>query len=109
MEETNKDYVKYLKTFKAKKHVLDLYYLIMEQKFKKGKVSKAAEGKELQDEIDKLTTRLKNAKEMMLDGEMDKRVVEELEPEIQKMKRAQLSSNSFEDDYQLYFKRGFAF
>lgn len=71
---------------------------------------KASQGKDLQTQIDKLATRLKNAKEMMLDGEMDrseyKLIVSELEPEMDKLKRAKLSSSSVEDDYQLYFKKG---
>jgi site-specific DNA recombinase len=82
----------------------------MEEKFAKGKVVKASQGKDLQTQIDNLTTRLKNAKEMMLDGEMDrseyKQIVLELEPEMDKLKRAKLSSNSVEDDYQVYFKEG---
>ncbi len=109
-EEANKNFLKYLQTFKTKEEILDLYLLIMEEKFKKGKVVKASHGKDLQTQIDKLATRLKNAKEMMLDGEMDrseyKQIVSELEPEMDKLKRAKLSSNSVEDDYQLYFKRG---
>src|SRR5205809_1066494 len=40
-----------------------------------------------------------------MDGSEYKQIVSELEPEIDKLKRAKLSSNSVEDDYQLYFKR----
>lgn len=109
-EEANKKFLNYLQTFKTKQEILDLYLMIMEEKFKKGKVTKAVEGKDLQVQIDKLNVRLKNAKDMMLDGEMErseyKQIVSEIEPEIERLKRAKLNMNSVEDEYQLYFKKG---
>ena len=49
----------------------------------------------------------------MLDREMDrsvsKQILPELEAEIDRLKRAKLSSGPVEDDYQLYFKKSLEF
>jgi site-specific DNA recombinase len=83
---------------------------MMEEKFKKGKTTKAAQDRELDAQIAKLSTRLQNAKEMMLDGEMErieyKQIVSELEPEIEKLKRKKAAAGTLEDDYQRYLKGG---
>ncbi len=107
----NEEFLAFLRTFKAKSEVLDLYLMIMEERFKKGKTTKATQDRELDAQIAKLTTRLKNAKEMMLDGEMErseyKQIVSELEPEVEKLKRRKASEGLVEDDYQRYLKQGF--
>jgi chromosome segregation ATPase len=63
------------------------------------------ESKDTQAKIEKLNTRLKNAKEVMLDGEMErseyKEIKAELEPEIEKLKKVQTATNSLEDYYKL--------
>lgn len=109
-KQANDEFLDYLRTFKTKSEVLDLYLMIMEEKFKKGKSLKVADDKETDARITKLSTRLKNAKEMMLDGEMErseyKQIVSELEPEIEKLKRLKANAGLVEDDYQRYLKGG---
>ena len=109
-KEANENFLKYLKTFRTKSDVLDLYLMIMEEKFKKGKSLQLTENREMDARIQKLSTRLKNAKEMMLDGEMErseyKQIVSELEPELDKLKRKKATAGSEEDDYQRYLAKG---
>ncbi len=92
--QANKDFLKYLKRLKTKSEALGLYLMILEEKFKKGRSLQLTENRELDAGIQKLRTRLKNAKEMMLDGEMErsdyKQILSELEPELDKLKRKKL-------------------
>ena len=107
----NEHFLNYVKTFKTKSEVLDLYLMIMEAKFKNGKANKVAQDRELDIQIARLNTRLKNAREMMLDGEMErseyKSIVSELEPELEKLKRQKTSGSNLGDEYQRYLKQGF--
>lgn len=108
--EANDNFLKYLKTFRIRSEVLDLYLMIMKERFKKGKSLQLTENRELEARIQKLSTRRKNAKEMMLDGEMErskhKQILSELEPELDKLKRKKATAGS-QDDYQLYLVKGF--
>jgi DNA invertase Pin-like site-specific DNA recombinase len=108
--EANASFINFLATFSAKEEVLELYSLIIEERFKKAKATKSTESKDTQAKIEKLNTRLKNAKEMMLDGEMDrseyKEIKAELEPEIERLRKAQTTTNTLEDDYKQYGRKG---
>jgi site-specific DNA recombinase len=108
--EANTAFVGYLKMFQAKEEVLNLYSLIMEERFKKARTTKSTESKDRQAKLEKLTTRLKNAKEMMLDGEMErseyKQLKAEIELEIERLTNAQTATNGLEDDYKLYGRKG---
>ena len=103
-------FVALLKSITAKKEILELYYHIMSDYYKKNGADKSKQTKEIQTQVDKLKMRIQNAQALMLDGDLSaaeyKDIRNALAPEVEVLERKKVSVLTSEDDYQQYLDKG---
>ncbi len=106
----HESFAELLKSISAKKEILELYYHIMSDFFRKNGSDKTKQTKEIQAQIDKLKQRIQNAQALMLDAELSaaeyKDIRNALTPEIESLERKKVSILTSEDDYQKYLDEG---
>ncbi len=101
---------KTLKGISAKKEILELYYAMMSEYYKKNGSDKTKQTREIQAQIEKLKQRIQNAQALMLDAELTaseyKDIRNALAPEIDTLERKKVALLTSEDDYQEYLDKG---
>ena len=108
--EAHDAFLKMLQGISAKPEILDLYYRIMSDYFKKNGADKSRQIKEVQAQIDKLKQRNQNAQTLMLDAELSasdyKDIRNAIIPQIESLERSKVALLTSEDDYQQYLDKG---
>ena len=110
--DAHKVFLDELKKISANREVLDLYYKIMSDLYKKNGTDKTKQIKDIQIEIDRLKQRIQNAQVLMLDAELSaaeyRGIKNQLVPEIESLERKKIGILSTDEDYQKYIDKGFA-
>lgn len=110
-KEANQLFINQLGQIVVKPKILDTYYEVMSQLFKKDNSDKAQKLKNIQADIDKLNQRIKNAQSLMLDGELEaseyKEIKASLQPQIEKLERQKVQTADGADDYERFLDKGF--
>ena len=99
-----------LKGITAKKELLELYYPIMSDFYKRNGSDKSKQIKEVQAQIDNLKQRNQNAPALMLDAELltaeYRNIRNAIVPEIECLEQMKVSLLTSKDDYRQYLDKG---
>ena len=109
--EANHLFLMELKKFEFKPTVIDLYYKMMNDTFKLNGEDKSQLIKQIKVEIERNRERIKNAQQMMVDGQLDvadyRDVKKRYEPEIDKLVRRTMEISAMDSNYKKYLDEGF--
>ncbi len=109
-DDAHKLMVETLEKITARKNILDLYYVIMSELFKKNGLDKFRESRAIQADIDKTKQRIQNAQALMLDGELTAEEYRDIrnshQPQLALLEQKKIALLSSDNDYQRYLDEG---